>query len=287
MTEIFCPACTSLTLHQELYEMNGCFVRRCTVCGLGSAEPRDFHPEAYYTEDYFNGGHADGYSDYAGSEHVLRAEFARMVDVLKEHCRPGGRLLEIGSAYGFFLKEAQSSFEVHGIELAKDAVEACRRAGLQNVYQGVVDEDILARIGPVDGVVMLDVIEHLTDPFKTLHLCTKFLKPGGVILITTGDFGAPAARLAGRRWRLMTPPQHLWFFSRASFANIARSLGLNMVAYTRPWKSVPLSLILFQIARMVGVNLKVSSLAPSSRLGIPVNLFDAMRVVLRKPLSKE
>ena len=286
MSEISCTACTRLTPHQELYEKNGCVVRRCTTCGLGSAEPRDFQPEAYYTEDYFNGGHADGYSDYAGSEHVLRAEFARVVDVLKQHCPPGGRLLEIGSAYGFFLKEAQSSFDIHGIELAKDAVDACHRAGLQNVHQGVVDEDILARIGPVDAVVLLDVIEHLPDPFETLRLCNKILKPGGVILITTGDFDAFMARLTGRHWRLMTPPQHLWYFSRMSFSHIASSLALKMVACTRPWKLVPLSLILFQIARMVGIDLKASSLTRSSRLGIPVNLFDAMRVVLRKPLSQ-
>lgn len=284
--EILCPACARLTPHDELYEKNGCVVRRCVACGLGSAEPRDFQPEAYYTGDYFNGGHSDGYSDYAGSESVLRAEFARVVDVLKQHCRSGGRLLEVGSAYGFFLKEAQSSFDVHGIELAKDAVDACHRAGLRNVQQGVVDEDTLARVGPVDAVVMLDVIEHLPDPFETLRLCNKILKPGGVILITTGDFDALIARLTGRHWRLMTPPQHLWYFSRTSFSSMADSLALNMVSCTRPWKLVPLSLILFQIARMAGINLKGSSLIRSSRLGIPVNLFDAMRVVLRKPLSQ-
>ena len=85
---------------------------------------------------------------------------------------------------------------------------------------------------------MLDVIEHLPDPFETLRLCNKILKPGGVILITTGDFDALIARLTGRHWRLMTPPQHLWYFSRTSFSSMADSLALNMVSCTRPWKLV-------------------------------------------------
>jgi SAM-dependent methyltransferase len=196
-------------------------------------------------------------------------------------------LLEIGCAHGFFLKEAQKSFEVYGIELAPGAVDACHRAGLKDVHHGIADEETLGRIGPVDAIVMLDVIEHLPDPIETLRRCNKILKPGGVLIISTGDFGSPVARFAGRHWRLMTPPQHLWFFSRQSFANIASSLGLKMIAYTRPWKMVPISLIMFQIGRMVGLNLKASWLTRLNRFGVPVNLFDAARVVLRKPLYKE
>lgn len=284
MDDRFCPACDCLTAHKELYEKNRCLVFRCSACGLGSAQAQHFEPETYYTEDYFNGGHSDGYSDYAGSESVLRSEFARVVDVLRQHRPAGGRLLEIGSAYGFFLKEAQPHFDVHGIELSKDAVAACHRAGLLNVHQGVADEDTLKRIGPVDAVVMLDVIEHLSTPVETLRLCNKILKPGGVILITTGDFGALTARATGRHWRLMTPPQHLWFFSRTSFSRIASAMNLNMTSCTRPWKLVPVSLILFQVARMMGINMGSSSLIGSSKMGVPVNLFDAMRVILQKPL---
>jgi len=44
---------------------------------------------------------------------------------------------------------------------------------------------------------------------------------------------------------------------------------------------VPLSLILFQVRRMLG--LRGTAITAASRIGIPVNLFDAMRVVLRKP----
>jgi hypothetical protein len=44
---------------------------------------------------------------------------------------------------------------------------------------------------------------------------------------------------------------------------------------------VPLSLISFQLTRMSG--LRPKRIAISNRLGLPVNLFDAMRVVLRKP----
>jgi hypothetical protein len=47
-----------------------------------------------------------------------------------------------------------------------------------------------------------------------------------------------------------------------------------------PWKTVPASLIAFQLRRMLG--LRAAAGTRASRIGVPVNLFDAMRVVLRK-----
>jgi hypothetical protein len=110
----------------------------------------------------------------------------------------------------------------------------------------------------------------------------RHLNPGGIIVITTGDFGSPLARLLGRHWRLMTPPQHLWFFTRESFAKIASSLGLVLEHVDHPFKIVPLSLVLFQLRRMLHL---ASTARPAPTIGLPVNLFDAMRAVLRKPAS--
>jgi hypothetical protein len=78
----------------------------------------------------------------------------------------------------------------------------------------------------------------------------------------------------------MTPPQHLWYFTLASMEHLARRLDLHLESSGHPWKVVPMSLVLFQIGRMLGM--RPASPPAASRLGLPVNLFDAMRVVLRK-----
>ena len=272
-----CPACGRPTPQRHLYVKNHCDILACTACGLGRSETRDFDPAAYYTGDYFSGGHPDGYGDYVGAEPVLRREFARTVEFIRAQ-RDGGRLLELGCAYGFFLQEAKPYFDVTGIELAEAAAAHARRTGL-DVRTGLADEPTLAGLGAFDVVVLLDVIEHLPDPRATLDLCARHLNPGGIIVLTTGDFASLYARLAGPRWRLMTPPQHLWFFTPASMAGLAASLGLALAALDHPWKFVPLSLVTFQLRRMLGL----APRAAGGRRGLPVNLFDAMRVVFHKP----
>jgi SAM-dependent methyltransferase len=248
---------------------------------MGRAESTGFDPHAYYTGDYFSGHRSDGYSDYCAAEPVLRREFARSVEFIRGYCR-SGRLLDIGCAYGFFLKEAERYFEVAGIELAEAAAEHCRRSGL-NVLSGVADEASMARIGKVDVITLFDVIEHLPHPHETLALCDRYLEPGGIIVITTGDFASPLARLAGTKWRLMTPPQHLWFLTPESMRRISASLGLSLERCDHPGKVVPLSLILFQVRRMLGF--RGSPITAASWIGVPVNMLDAMRIVLRKPMS--
>jgi SAM-dependent methyltransferase len=276
-----CPACGRVTGHVLRFKTNGCDILQCGNCGLGRTESSGFDPAAYYTEDYFSGRHADGYADYLGAEPVLRREFARSVDFIRNF-HGNGKLLELGCAYGFFLKEAARHFEVAGIELAKEAAAHGRRAGL-NVWSGSADETTLREIGHVDVIVLFDVIEHLAEPRETLALCGRYLNPGGIIVITTGDFGSIVARIAGARWRLMTPPQHLWFFTQESMRLISASLGLSLAHLDHPWKTVPASLIAFQMRRMLG--LRPAGAGSASRIGVPVNLFDAMRVVLRKAAS--
>jgi 2-polyprenyl-3-methyl-5-hydroxy-6-metoxy-1,4-benzoquinol methylase len=258
--------------------VNACEIRQCPSCGLGWAETSGFDPGSYYTADYFSGGRSDGYSDYCGAEQVLRREFAHSVDFLRRHL-DGGRLLDLGCAYGFFLKEARPYFDVSGIELAEDAAESCRQASL-HVLSGVADEANMAHIGEVDVITMFDVIEHVQRPRETLELCARYLRPGGVMVITTGDFASLTARLMGTRWRLMTPPQHLWFFTKESIRRMTAPLGFSLEHFDHPAKIVPLSLIIFQLRRMFGMRGPPALIAPA--VGVPVNLFDAMRIVLRK-----
>jgi SAM-dependent methyltransferase len=270
-----CLVCGTAGL-APLYRIRDVPVVRCTACGLGRAlSSPDFDPTSIYNQSYFQGGQAEGYANYQGSRDVLVAEFRRVLRDLASAGASDGRLLEIGCAYGFFLDEARASFQVSGVELAPEAVAACRARGLDVVREA--DDAFYRSRAPFDVVVMLDVIEHLQAPDEVLRTVHRHTRPGALMVITTGDFGSLAARLLGRRWRLMTPPQHLWFFTERSLARLLEQRGFHVLRTTRPWKLVPLHLMAYQLCRYLGSQDWVRRVRiPGS---VPVNLFDAMRVI--------
>lgn len=268
-----CVACGA-TAARPLWTVNGFAVVGCT-CGLArTALPPGFDPASIYTEAYFQGGHTDGYGDYASAADELRPEFQRILAALTRHVA-GGRLVEIGCAYGFFLEQARAAFTVSGVEISDHARAACQARGLEVVRDAT--PAFFAAHGPLDAAVMLDVIEHLTDPGAVLAQLHAAMRPGGQLVITTGDFGSLLARVMGRRWRLMTPPQHLWFFSPATLRALLARHGFRVHTVEHPWKRVPLALVAYQAARYLGGQALVRRLAP--RGSVPVNLYDAMRVI--------
>ena len=116
-----------------------------------------------------------------------------------------------------------------------------------------------------------------------LRLLAAKLNPGGVLLVTTGDWGSIAARVMGAAWRLMTPPQHLFYFTAGSLELLGRQHGLSIASQSRPWKTVPLFLVAYQAARMTRFDRRApTNGSVLSGIGIPVNLFDTLRVVFRK-----
>ncbi len=273
-----CICCGSAAI-QTVYTARSFPISRCSSCGLGRTTlDKDFDLEKYYSEAYFKGDVDDGYADYTGSEEVLHLEFRRTVTHQLALSHGKGTLLEFGCAYGFFLMEAAPFFErVEGIELCAEAVRFCRSRGL-NVARGVVGSATLR--GPYDAAVGLDVIEHIPEPHEAVRLIANRLNPGGVLLLTTGDWGSLLARVMGPRWRLMTPPQHLSFFTPRSMTLMLEAAGLRVVELSHPWKRVPLSLFAYQLQRLAG--LKPRPFSALNMWGLPINLWDAMRVIAIK-----
>jgi 2-polyprenyl-3-methyl-5-hydroxy-6-metoxy-1,4-benzoquinol methylase len=258
---------------------NGFDIRRCRACGLGRTLLKDdFDPSSYYDESYFQGGAADGYADYLGSAETLRTEFRHTLREIMPFLH-GGRLLEFGCAYGFFLEEVRPHFDsVHGVEYSEAAASDCRRRGL-DVRSGEVSAGTLS--GTYDAVVGLDVIEHVPEPQETVRTLARHMNQNAVLVMTTGDWSSWLARATGTRWRLMTPPQHLSFFTPTSMRAMLEGAGLRVVSLTHPWKRVPASLIAYQLQRMAGLTPRPTRAL--NRLSIPVNLWDAMRVVAVRP----
>ena len=188
-----------------------------------------------------------------------------------------GRLLEIGCAYGFFLVEAQRWYEAEGVEISGFAARQAQQRGLAVQHGDFLKLSFLP--AHYDVVCLFDCIEHLVDPHAYLQKTYHLLKPQGLVALTTGDISSLYARLAGKHWRLMSPPQHQFYFSRRTLSRLLQQTGFELLEIRYPWKLVPWPLVLYQLSPRLKTLCGFVGRVP---LGLYANLFDAMFVIARK-----
>lgn len=280
--DFYCQVCGDVRTHEIVYTVEKYPICRCSVCGVGRVDVDGFDPSQYYDDGYFSGKYKHAYIDYLGNKEVISREFKKTVDFIRSVGPARGKLLEIGCAYGFFLQQAKRHYEVYGAEIVESAAIYCNSSGLNNVKNGALNQEDLDKIGSLDVAVMLDVIEHIDNVAETVGMIAASLRPGGSMIVTTGDWNSLLARITGPRWRLMAPPLHLWYFSPESLTRLGARFGLEVVSCSHPWKIVPIELILHQAGIMIGSKAKPSVPKLIKHLGLPANLFDAVRIVFRK-----
>ena len=218
---------------EHLWERNGYSIVACRRCGLQyvGQDPRDIDFAALYSESYYTGGDGQVFADYVGEERVRRASARRRLRSMRRRTAGSGRLLDVGCAAGFFLAEAGRYFEPHGVEISGFASRVAREKFGLDVFTGTL-QDAKFAAASFDVVTMWDVVEHLADPKAVLTEVARLLRPGGSLVLTTGDVGSRYARLAGPRWHLLEPPWHLYFFSRATMSAMGAAAGLRLKACT-------------------------------------------------------
>ena len=260
-------------------------ILRCANCGHARADLRLSDEEllALYDRNYFCGGE---YDDYAADQEVLQKNFRARLRALRRFLRPERhrRLMEIGSAYGFFLDVARADFaSMQGFEIAASGARHAReKLNLDVVQADFLNYDLGGR--QYDVVCLWDTIEHLRDPQAYLRKISQSLASGALLALTTGDIESLNARLRKGRWRLLHPPTHLHYFSGRSLSRLLADCGFEVIyhKYCGQFRSVA------NVARnLLAARRKTNWLAlrPNSRggrIGFYLNLYDIMYVIARK-----
>jgi 2-polyprenyl-3-methyl-5-hydroxy-6-metoxy-1,4-benzoquinol methylase len=76
-----------------------------------------------------------------------------------------------------------------------------------------------------DGIVSMDVIEHLPEPWLVFSDLHRRLKPGGWLLVSTPNPRGLKARIFGSRWREAGKAGHLVFFEERTLVRMLTDVG--------------------------------------------------------------
>ena len=241
-----CIACQN---HRRsfLFKKQEYAIYECSDCGLKFVypQPSTTELEAIYDDSYFSRG-----NKYSSSQQEKDPNEVLKLQKIRQFIA-SGNLLDVGCATGEFLQLAQEQgFHVTGVELSPYAAGIAKKT-IHNIHNGELLSAPL-NSAQFDLVTLWDVIEHLENPSATLHHVNTLLTEDGLLFLTTGDIGALWARILGRHWQLLTPPQHIFFFTTPAMTRLLQRYGFEIVEI-RSWKKqVKLGFALFKAQESFG-----------------------------------
>jgi 2-polyprenyl-6-hydroxyphenyl methylase/3-demethylubiquinone-9 3-methyltransferase len=160
----------------------------------------------------------------------------RIVRHFADHA--GLSVLDIGCGAGLAAEAlARRGFDVLGVDAAGAAIEAARAhaegADLRLTYREGLAEDLLAEGSRFQVITALELIEHVPDVDRFLHVLQRLLEPGGLLFISTLNRTARSFLTAkiGAEYllRLLPVGTHDWrqFMTPMELAAALRAVGLR------------------------------------------------------------
>jgi SAM-dependent methyltransferase len=274
------------------WRKDGYDVFQCHSCGLlfrgDLPTAHDLH--SIYARDYFvrdEGGDANGYADYLSDEPEHRLTARHRVDRLNQAIGPG-RLLDVGSAAGFFVDETRSAgWDAHGIDISPDMSAWGREKLGLDIATGLFQSADLPA-DSFDAVTMWDYIEHSIDPAADFAKAAHVLRPDGILMLSTGDAASLVARLSGRRWHLLTPRHHNFFFTVDTLSRYLSANEFEVIAVNHPGAHYSLRYIVYKLGTMAPRSRALRRLAewfstrPLGERSVRFNLGDIVTIGARR-----
>lgn len=144
-------------------------------------------------------------------------------------------VLDVGCHTGLFLGGLPAAWKRFGVENPGPPADVARDVNKVEVIADWIETIDAKWDACFDAVTLFDVIEHVADPAAAIARLARLLKPGGALLISSGNFDAWTWRWLGSgHWYLQTP-QHLSVISRGFFRHVAEERGLRL----REFQTIP------------------------------------------------
>jgi len=277
-----CPICDSNRI-EDRYRVQDYTISRCAACDVF------FVREIVSLEElsaYYAAGEDSYVSDSVGNLRNLKYYYGILRGIIEARKPQRGRILDVGCAGGHFL-EMMTGWERHGTEIMAKPAESARKMLGDTIHNGAF-EDYPQRDNFFDVITLQDVFDHLIDPRANLERCFRLLKPGGLVVIKVHDIRCLFARLSGARFYAITPPGHLFYFSRKPLSLMLQRAGFTALEHRHIGHMLYIKTIFYRFAKGKSQSLPHRIYGPleGSWLGnlrIRKNLHDIITVFAEKP----
>lgn len=225
-----CPnGCKSILAQSNLSVSEG-VLKECPDCGqLLSACSREHYEQSnqdWNTEE----GTWPSDKDYKRLFKRRSKDAGAIVKILAKN-KSDIRILDVGCSNGSgeFIAN-QLGLQAEGVDPSEKATKDGQSKGLK-LHTGFLSDVAFDRHS-FDAITLYEVIEHVAEPIALLNECARILRPGGVLLIGTGNIDSWTRHFRKNNWDFFDMHHHgghINFFSPKSLKQLASQTGFSVV----------------------------------------------------------
>lgn len=218
----------------------------CAACDFMFVEP--FSGYGVYDDAYYRGEGPDPFVDYESEYRDYRAtdrmiefdDLWRVATAYLEAQAPEGRLewLDYGCGAGGFIKYLTDKGEFRAGNRRWTLNITGNDVG---IYADRLKQDGFRILGPdelsaqadarYDVISLIEVVEHIQFPDPVIAHVARLLKPGGLLLLTTGNISSLVATSMGLDYGYIMPEVHVGYFTPRALEAIYARHGLAPVRF--------------------------------------------------------
>lgn len=211
----------------------------CDSCGFYHVDP---YPSAEYLSDF--------YSSYEMP--TPQANLSETARLLARNLQPSAKVIDMGCGDGGFLKEMYSLGFNNLIGFDQSpGLERAQQLGFGTFFKKSIwtflDENEPKGTVDAEALVMVNVLEHVTEPLKLLERIRGIMKSGTLLGITVpNDFSSlqqAFLKAKGHQPWFVHLPDHVNYFNFNSLKNVLEQNGFDVIDQSALY---PLELFLLQ-----------------------------------------
>ena len=184
--------------------------------------------------------------DYIQEINFKTKYFKQLFNKISSHLNANSAVLEIGLYYGVLGNIVKRHVKKYiGLELSTHACQYAKK----NYNLDFISETIKSfskNNYQFDVIIMADVIEHFDNPFETMSLIEKNLKPGGILIFTTFNMDSIFPKLMGKKYHWIMP-YHLYYFSNFTLKNLCNKYNFEIFKIKNDTRLVSYNYLIYKL----------------------------------------
>jgi SAM-dependent methyltransferase len=252
-----CRVCAAATVHAGIKRgrtiQRDFELRHCEACGFSFVENFCDDYSLVYSERYYSGLGSDPLVDYISEmtdprSTLRRLEWQGIVDLVSDLSSLSATThwLDYGCGNGGLVRYCLERVGCQIVGFDQGWITTMHeRWDVPTIAAG----DFGRLAGTFDVVTAVEVIEHTPNPVDVLRALRELLRPGGILLLTTGN--AEKVRGPLCHWSYVIPEIHVGFFEPRTLMRAYELAGFDrsITGYRRGHRNI----IRYKILKNLGV----------------------------------